>query len=209
MSRISWQKTEPQVEDGVDRGIIFPPAGMATPWYGLVRVDEVEKASESESYFIDGVAAGESSPVEDFSAVVEAFTYPDILDEAFVFGFSYRSNVGLDGHYRIHLVYNATFDTPGENQVTISDRIDPKNFIFSLETTHERVRKTRPFSHIYLDSSELHPLQLQDIEDRLYGTDETDPEMPTPIWIMELLGTWTYGFGHGPFGHLPFGGHTS
>lgn len=209
MSRIIWHQSDRKFEDGVDQGIIFPSSGGGIPWYGLVRVEEMPESAPVESYFIDGAMVDRSNPVEDFSAIVEAYTYPDELDDPdFLFGFSYRS-LDDSGRYILHLIYQATVEVPEESLSTLSDRIDPSHFVWKLDAAPVRVPRVRPFAHIQLDSALLHPLQLWTIENHLYGTGLTEPAMPSPEWIVELLGTWTFGFGHGPFGHLPFGGHTS
>lgn len=197
-----------RIEDGVDRGVIFPPSGGGIPWYGLLRVEELAPAEERESYFVDGVKVTESDPVEDFAAIIECFTYPDVLDDpGFLFGFTYRS-MRDDGSYILHLIYNSTVDVPDESFESITDRIDPAHFVWKLDSAQVRTPRVRPFSHIQLDSAVLHPLQLWTIENYLYGTDEESPGMPSPEWLVDLLGTWTFGYGHGPYGHLPYGGHS-
>lgn len=210
MARISWIDASHRYEDGVEMAVIFPESGGAIPWYGLLRVEETPIAEVSEVIFLEGRPVRREEPTESFKALVEAFTYPDELesDDHYIFGLSYRSNVHPNGHYTLNLVYNCTAEVPDESHTTLSRKVDPENFVWKLDAAPIRVRKVRPFSHLKLESSDLHPLQLLAIEELLYGTDETDPEMPTPEWIMELLGTWTFGYGHGPYGHLPYGGHT-
>lgn len=198
-----------EIESGADRGVIFPSSGPGIPWYGLVRVEEIVNTAEAESYFLDGVPVRQKTPVDDFSALVETFTYPVVLDnQGFVFGFTYRTKVGLEGDYQIHIVYNASVDVPDERLVTEARVVDPTNFIFVLKTTPVKVRKTRPFSHVVISSNEVTYSRLKALEDMLYGTASTSSTLPEPEWLVELFGNWTFGYGHGPYGHGPYGGNT-
>jgi hypothetical protein len=44
----------------------------------------------------------------------------------------------------------------------------------------------RPTAHISLDSTQIDPELLSDIEDLIYGTDETDPELPSLLVLQAM-----------------------
>jgi hypothetical protein len=55
MTEIKWDEVGARrYETGVDRGVLYLPAGTAVPWNGLTAVTEnVER--DVKSYYIDGV----------------------------------------------------------------------------------------------------------------------------------------------------------
>src|SRR4051794_35793639 len=113
MRALEWDKVgERFFETGVDRGVLYPPAGDAVTWNGLTGITE-NTTGEVKSFWLDGVKYLDHFVPGAYSAKLEAFTYPDILDEltgtkayapgvflhdqrARGFSLSYRTGVGND-----------------------------------------------------------------------------------------------------------------
>ena len=134
MTAIVWDQVgERRYETGIDRGVLYIPGtsftdpSIAVPWNGLVSVVEKETGS-SKPYFLDGVKYMERYSPGAYEATIEAYTYPDQLDELLgnveiasgarihdqrrnrLFNLTYRTRIGndLDGtdhDYKIHLIW--------------------------------------------------------------------------------------------------------
>jgi hypothetical protein len=128
-----------------------------------------------------------------------------------LFGLSYRTLigndvVGSDYGYKVHIIYNA-LATPGSfKNSTISDAPEAPTKQWTLDTIPHKERdysyfrsgddqttlehvetKYRPTSHMVVDTRAVGPHDIQLLEDVLYGTETTDPELPTPSELLELI----------------------
>ena len=81
MTALEWDKVgERFYETGIDRGVLYPRFGDAVPWNGLTNVAE-EIGREVKSYYMVGVKYLDHHVPGSYSAKLDAFTYPDVLDE--------------------------------------------------------------------------------------------------------------------------------
>jgi hypothetical protein len=207
MTALVWdQAGERRYETGVDRGVLYPPNGVAVPWNGLISVNETV-SREVKPYYIDGIKFLDHHVPGSYSAKLSAFTYPDEMDELIgtqefvpgvfvhdqrspkLFNLSYRTLVandleGLDHAYKIHILYNlmavpgdATYSTNGES-------VEPMAFEWSIYGTPSQMFGIRPTSHISLDSRRIDPAMLETLEELLYGSEDSDPTLPN---LVDLL----------------------
>lgn len=207
MTSLVWDQVEDrQYETGIERGVLYPIGFYAAvAWNGLVSVAE-SPARESKVYYQDGVKLLERLLAPSYSAKIQAFTYPDVLDEMMgnrrlapgvhlheqregKFHLSYRTRIGsaLDGvdhGYKLHLVYNLVINPSDTTFETLSNDIKPNVFEWTISAT--------PFmwgglavNHISLDSRTVDPVRLAEIESGLYGTPDTSPGMIDPIPLLE------------------------
>lgn len=191
MTRIDWDKAPKLYDDGVDRGVLYLDQG-AVPWNGLVNVNEKEVGNVDVTYYYDGIRFFVNESSDAYQADISAFTYPEVfseyngvvLSEAVKrFGLSYRTQHADE--YRIHLVYGARIRGNGPAHETVKDVGDPNLFSWNVSTIGVDVENARPTSHMILDSRQLEWVTRR-IEDIIYGTDETDPRLPTPDELYEL-----------------------
>lgn len=160
---------------GLDHGVLYA-AGVGVPWNGLVSV--VESASEAptklyfdgQPYFIFGVD-------EEFAATLSALTYPDEFDsvQESYFGLSYR--VGTE----IHLVYNARVQPAEETHSQ-----DMTTFQWPIVAKPVDTNKSQPTAHYVIETANIVPAALTQIEDLLYGTPSTAPSLPTAQAILDI-----------------------
>lgn len=222
MSRIQWMKLEEKsVQLGLDRGVLYPSAGSAVPWNGLVSVSE-SGSQQSASYYIDGQRFLSTASPRDFGASLTAYTFPDefaeicgiveAADGLFLdsqvpdqFGLCYRTMYGNDKNYKIHLVYAATAAMSDTQYQTLSDgQNDPSVFEFDLLATPQLAPGFRPTAHVVIDTRNLTPLAVANIENLIYGTWNQDPYLPSIAELYEMMnygdevnitdngdGTWT------------------
>ena len=119
------------------------------------------------------------------------------------FGFSYRTMIGNDlgqEYYKVHIVWNATAEASDKDNATQTDSPDAKTFSWSFSTDPVAITQitgVKPTAHFVIDSRYIPSAKLTIVENKLYGTAATtdpasaavDPELPSPDWIIEQVGT--------------------
>ena len=213
MTRITWNAPgERFFESGVDQGVLYPRGVAGVPWNGLVSVNETPTGGEVSPRYLDGVKYLDEMSSEEFAATISAFTYPEEFaacdgtsssGKGLSFGqqrrkpfdLVYRTGKGndtvsLDLGYKIHLVYNAKATPSSKAYSTIKQTTDASNFSWNIVTTPIPIPGLRPLSHLIIDSTKTDSYLLAVIEDILYGTDEDDPRMPTPLELKTLVEEW-------------------
>lgn len=175
MARLVWDKRNH--EAGLYRGVFYPPNGAAEAWNGLISVRESPSGADEQVRYLDGQKLSVKIPPGEFSGTIEAFTYPDALDEVKNFGLSYRTN------YKLHLVYNASVEpSPFSYQ-----QVDPGAFSWSFATKAVPVPGAKPTAHIVIDTSKTHSWTVAQIEDILYGSDLGFGRLPLPTEILDIF----------------------
>lgn len=183
--RIQWG-LERQYSYGVDRGVLYLKSG-AVPWNGLVGVAESTAGAEQTTTYIDGVARHTSELLgENFTGDVQAYTYPDVLDEGPLAteGFSYRTQTA-DG-YLIHVVYSTLFVPSSRTRTSIGENIDPALFKWDISSLSKAIPGSRPTSHLVIDANAVGSA-VGVLESYLYGTSGTIPELPTPQELVDIF----------------------
>lgn len=208
MTALEWDKVgERFYQTGIDRGVLFTTDGDAYTWNGLTQINE-DESREVKSYYIDGIKYLDHHVPGSYSAKLEAFTYPDILDEltgvaqyvpgvflhdqpSRVFHLCYRTGVGNDLDpdlgYKIHIVYNVMAVPSGAEMATLSNSVDPGKFSWALTGTPPAIFGARPTSHISIQSLHLDPALLEILEEQIYGTSSSDPNLPSMEALLALL----------------------
>lgn len=126
------------------------------------------------------------------------------------FGLSYRTLIGNQASgteygYKIHLVYNAIAFAEEVEYETIDKKSNPlirkweiktipyhkRDYIwFSTEDNYNLSHEHfgfRPVSHVVVSSRSADPQSLSLLEDVLYGTETTDPTLPAPSEVIEII----------------------
>lgn len=128
------------------------------------------------------------------------------------FGLTYRSRIGNDEQgddfgYKLHLIYNATVSPSERAYASINDSPEAIQFSWEFATTPVNIDASvvgnnfRPTSCLTINSTELDTedlkAKLTQLENMLYGTDDTEPKFPTPEEVYQLFNvtpgpTYTY-----------------
>lgn len=225
MPALVWDKVGDRAfESGIDRGVLYLPDGSVVPWNGLVSVTEKSGKSASPIYF-DGRKVQDAISLGDYSATLKAVTYPREFEklEGFgsirsgilfadqvpgMFNLSYRTGIGSDlspeGGYKLHILYNLTAIPSDKAYQTNSETAQFSEFEWEISAIPVEISGFRPTSHVILDSTDIDPYLLADIEDILYGTSTIPPSLisiPELVtyaldWIRTLIvdhgdGTWS------------------
>ena len=185
-------------------------------WNGLTAVTESPSGAEATKLYADDIQYLNMYSAEEFGATIECYTYPDefmacngeaaLVPGAYIgqqdrkaFGLCYVTTVGndTDGNgygYKIHFIYNCKASPSERSYATINDSPEAITFSYEITTTPVNVTGFKPTASIVVDStkftSQSAKAALAALEAWVYGTDGTpgtDPQMPTPAKIAELL----------------------
>lgn len=212
MARLVWDAVgERTFEAGVDRAVLYPDGGVGVVWNGITAVDESSTITASPVFF-NGRKINDVVTLGHFSGVLRAFTYPDeflvceglIEDEVGVFiadqpvkrfNLCYRTGIGNDlvapgSDYKLHLIYNLTAIPATKTRATLGLEVSPQEFEWELTSIPEDIPGYRPSSHIVIDSRQVDPFMLRDLEDILYGDEVNEPQLPTLSSLMAFIQKW-------------------
>lgn len=217
MTKLVWDQTGDRLyETGTKNGVLFPKKDDGTydkgvAWNGLTAVSESPSGADETKLYADDIKYLSLRSAEEFSATIEAYTYPDEFAECdgsaelgngvYIgqqvrrgFAFSYRTVLGNDAAgdnygYKLHIVYNAMAAPSQKSYSTINDSPEAITFSWEINTTPVSFgANLRPSATLTIDSTKIDSSILTAIENKLYGTAESDPELPTPEWIISQVG---------------------
>lgn len=216
MFSLAWDQTGQRLyETGTDRGVLYPqnasgqyPKGVA--WNGLTGVTESPSGADKTDLWADNIKYLSLRAAEDFGATVTCYTYPDEWLECDgsaepvsgvvigqqtrkPFGLSFRSIIGNDTEsndhgYKIHLIYNATASPSERAYATVNDSPEAIEFSYELATTPTNITGYKPIASMVIDSTKVAADRLAALEAVLYGNGATDPRLPLPDEVIEILG---------------------
>lgn len=126
------------------------------------------------------------------------------------FGLCYKSLIGNDERgtdygYKLHFIYGAYAFPDTRVYSTEDDQFAPvvrtwriqsipyhkRNYIWFRSETGTLLQRQKsayfPVSYMVVSSRSVHPDRLSYLEDVIYGTDTTEPELPTPPELIEIV----------------------
>lgn len=217
MSQITWDKVgERFYEAGVDHGVIYSydtenkEYNGGEAWNGLTSVNESPSGAEASPTYADNIKYLNLVSAEDYGSTIECLFYPDTFAECNgeraiatgvtigqqprkIFGFCYRTQLandteGIEYGYKLHLVYNCLAAPSEKSHGTINDSPEAGTMSYTISTTPVEVTGYKPTAHVVIDSTTTDAAKLTALEAILYGTENTDPRLPFPDEIAELVG---------------------
>lgn len=216
MAALTWDNVgERFYETGVDQGVLYIPdtngnysVTPGVPWNGLVSVTESPSGAEANAQYADNTKYLNLYSVEEFSATVEAFTFPDEFNQfdgivtqnsgvyigqqaRKTFGLSYRTKVGNDVNddlgYKYHLVYGLKASPSEKAYSTVSDSPEPITFSWEVMSTPVSVTGQKPTSILTIDSRKVQAANLLSLTNALYGTGGSDARLPLPDEVVAMF----------------------
>lgn len=214
MSKIIFDNTGEKIyETGVDHCVLYVRDGNAyqtgVAWNGITAINENPSGAEATPIYADNIKYLNIVSGEDFGATIEAYTYPDEFTECDgsaeivagvkigqqtrkPFALCYRTLIGNDvagtGHgYKLHFIYNAQAAVSAKNYKTINESPEAMSFSWEISTTPEVVEGFKPTATVTVDSTKVDAEKLKALEDKIYGSESSEPTMPTISEIVSLL----------------------
>lgn len=216
MAKITWDGTGERIyETGVDHGVLYPygsseaPYATGVAWNGLTNVSESPSGAEPSPIYADNIKYINLMSAEEFSATIEAYTYPEEFAECDgskelapgvyagqqarkTFGLCYRTKIGndVDGEdhgYKLHLIYGALAAPSERSYGTINDSPEASTFSWEISTTPVEVTGGKPTAYLTIDSTKADATKLAALEKILYGDGATGPKLPLPDEVAATL----------------------
>lgn len=217
MARLVWDEVgEHLYETGTRRGVLYPKTttgtyGTGVAWNGLTGVSENPSGAEETALYADDQKYLSLFSAEEFGFAVKAYTYPDewaicdgsaeVADGVMVaqqvrrgFGLCYRTVLGNDQQgenygYKLHIIYNATASPSSREYATINDSPDAIEFSWDCKTTPINFDENKkPTALVVIDSTKADPTNLAVLEAILYGSETTQPRLPSVTEIIQTMG---------------------
>lgn len=223
MSKLVWDKTgERLYETGVRKGVLYLKGengaySNGVAWNGLTAVTESPSGAEATPLYADDIKYLNLLSAEEFSATIEAYTYPDEFAECDgsvslvagvsigqqkrkQFGLCYRTVLGNDEDgeeygYKLHIIYGCLAAPTEKAYATINDSPEAITFSWEITTTPVAVSGFKPTASLVIDSTKVNEEKLAALEEILYGKDGTGdpqtgavaPRLPLPDEIKTLM----------------------
>ena len=201
---LDWDNDERLYQHGTDRGVIYL-TDKAVVWNGITGVQESGNGTNT-TYYIDGVMYMTDSEASDFSGSLNCYFFPiefgeciglpEIVDGLIIdnqkpkrFGLSYRTLIGSGTKgdrfgYQIHLIYNVLASLGSTDRKSINNTPSPIEFKFDIVATPVSLPGYRPTARFIIDTRNLDPETVAELEEILYGE---DPHLPDPTELYEML----------------------
>lgn len=209
MSRIQWDQVGSRVyQTGLDRGVLYLENQSGIPWNGLKSIAET-LADLTKPLYFDGKKYADDQSIGAFAGKLVAFTYPEefveydgyleIATGLFVteqnpksFGLSFRTFIGNDVEgnslgYKIHILYNLTAKSDNSDYKTVDSNVDPIDFGWDLTSKPIVLEGYLPTAYAVVDSRNVAPSMLENLENILYGTDVASSTLPALSTLITLL----------------------
>ena len=213
--KLKWDQTGERIyETGVSNGVLYVQKANGSydngvAWNGLSTVTESPSGAESNAIYADNIKYLALTSAEEFGATVEAYTYPDefaecdgsaegadgvmiVQQDRKAFGMAYKTIVGNDTEknahgYKLHMIYGATAAPSEKGYSTVNDSPEPITLSWELSTTPVEVTGYKPTATLVIDSTKANSEKIKDLEDILFGSDETEARLPMPNEVISLM----------------------
>lgn len=215
MAKLVWDQTGDRLyETGVSKGVLYPiqsdgAYSKGVAWNGLSSVTESPSGAEANPIYADDMKYLNLLSAEEFSATIEAYTYPDEFAECDgsadiatgvsigqqkrkIFGLCYRTVLGNDvdsnDHgYKLHLIYGCMAAPTEKAYTSINDSPEAITFSWEVSTTPVNVTGFKPTASITIDSTKANKDKLTALEAILYGAESKEARLPLPDEIATLM----------------------
>lgn len=211
MGRLVWNEpSNRRLLGGTDRGVLYLPRQAAVPWNGITSVVQSSTA-DTDSIYFDGRRIAVDITPGPFEGTLSAFNYPPEFERAqgfeqvrpgvyansqkpCSFGLTYRTQVrnaigAVIGH-KIHLFWDLKATPSDVTHNTLGGDPDVSPFEWSLAGAATELPKIRPTGHLVLDTTEIDPWLIEDVENLIYGSMSDDPELPPLKEFYEWMMNW-------------------
>lgn len=193
--------------------------GKGEAWNGFTSFTASPSGAESTKLCANDGTYASLTSAEEMGASVECYTYPAGFKKALgmlspvkgmnigqqarsKFGFVVKTTEGNDTEglefaYQLHILYFCEAAPAEKSYSTINDSPEAATFSYEFATTPVKVGEIngvnyKPTAYINIESKDYtgeDAAKLKALEDMLYGTESTDPMLPTPAQVYSLLTT--------------------
>ena len=184
---------------------------LGVAWNGITSISESPEGADLTDLYADDIKYASLRANETFGGTIEAYTYPDEfalcdgtaspVNGVYLgqqgrkkLALCYRTAVGsdtlddLDSAYKLHIIYGCSASPSEKSYETINDSPDAITFSWEFSSDPVNCAGYRPVSSIVIDSRTATAGNLTTLENLLYGTNATKPELPMPNTVITTMG---------------------
>lgn len=197
MPEMTWHKDLAQYSEGVEKVALFLDKESYATWSGVRTIDDSTSFTDRDPYHLDGKTMGFFVKTPLFSGKIEAFVYPEVLDEligfvsdeygvvnrqdragiaTLVYTTNFRNEDG-PAYSQIHVIYNVSFAPGVRSNTSIGDSPAADMFVFDLATQHGDPVAPGESTHFIYDESKMNPVHFLMLSRSIYGTDTSSPKL--------------------------------
>lgn len=207
MARLNWNSTGKRFyENGIDHGVLYIPGVLPAVWNGLVSVS-LEGNGDNKQFYIDGYNYLNLARPAAVKGTITAFNSPaafDVCDGSLAlasgfhvhnqmrkpFSISYRTMIANNFEtlgYNIHILTNVLAAPSERVYKTLTDDgvIDALSWDILARPT--RIAGANPTAHVTIDTRYITAGALEEVENILYGTEDSDPKVPDLVEIADII----------------------
>lgn len=186
--------------------------GKAAVWNGLTSVTDSPSGAEETALWADNMKYASLRSAEEYGMTIEAYQSPEEFDacdgtatpipgvhirqqKRKSFGFVYRTNVAndtgteADDGYKYHLSWGMTASPSEQTHDTINDSPDATTLSWECTSTPVNVAGYQPTSSMVINTTKVDPEKLKALEEVLFGTATSEPWLPMPDAVLDILTT--------------------
>lgn len=208
MTRITWnQDVNKKFEFGIDHAVFYPENGTPVPWNGLTNVKESQDGGEIEPYYFDGVKYVDLCSGTNSRFIITSYSEPLGFDSCLGhqpvipgfllsnqpqsrFGLSYRTKIGNDLGFKIHLVYNALAKESNRDHKSLKNLVNVETRTWTLDTIPLYYSGLSPSAHFIFDTTKVTDSLLDYLYSILYGSEGQTPRLPTMLELATTFESW-------------------
>ena len=194
------------LESGIENVVLYSHKDSGerygVPWDGVVSISNEGGQGTHTSVYYDASKISQHPQAGEYKGKISAYSHPLefyvhdghseplpglYLDEQYPTRFSlvYRTNFGSKGDYKLHILYNLLALPDSKSHISLSNTPSPIINNWSLTGVPEVPKKYRPTSHVVVDSRLLKESVLKELEVILFGSDESQPELPDLQFLID------------------------
>ena len=214
--KLTWDEAGSRLfETGISKAVLYPTDSYGNytkgvAWSGLTSVTVSPEGAAPTSIYANNEKIAEEYSFIDFNGSIEAYTYPDEFSDCIGFDEVYPgtyyamqkrkrfalvwcSKLGndtqqLDHGYKLHILYGCMAQLSEMPYTTINESPECLNFSWSISTIPAPVSSGHlKTSYIEFNSTQANPINLNYLEQILFGTDWTDPRIVSPEELDEIM----------------------
>lgn len=208
--KLTWDEAGTrQYETGISMAVLYPPTGDGVAWNGMIAVNFNPEGGETSPIYANNVKIAETVSIQDFSGDIEVFTVPKefapcegsrvpvrgvfvSMQKKLRFGLSYRTKLGDDIHgedyaYKLHIHYGCLVQSQSEIYATMNEQPEIIHHKFKFTSLPVKSQNMPPLTYICLDSSVIPAEKFNVLNTILYGTEVSEPRLPSPDEIAAIL----------------------
>lgn len=216
MGALTWDEDGKRLyTTGVDKVALYVKKTDGTgyetgvAWSGVSAIEESPSGAEASAIYADNIKYLELISKEDFGMSITAYYAPpafDVCDGLATmngvrigqqtrrqFGLVYRTKigndiVGEDFGYEYHICYNLRASVASKSHNTTSDSPEAQELSWDITATDAHITGYKSAAQLVVRSTDVTAEKMTLLENTLFGTANSDPELPLPDALIALLG---------------------